>query len=307
MTDWATTDLLRSLAETVLILGLIYGAYADLRRREVSDTLWVALGIVGALLGLLDALSHGLSDALLWLVVSGFVLEHMVPWDAALARRSENLPGLIEIALYLGVGALLAIEGLLNGIGPNGLPLTVLAVYAGVLFARALFEVGVLYGGADAKALMVAGLLVPLDAIPLLALPPSATTILSIYPFTVSLLMDAAIFSAGVPIYLALLNAVRGEFEFPRAFTGFRIPVDELADRYVWLKDPTFNRDAEEEAVETTADDVALRRRQQAELRARGITRVWVTPQLPFIVFLAAGAIAAVVAGNLIFDLVALL
>ncbi len=301
------TDLLRSLSQAVLVVGLLYGAYTDLRRREVSDRLWVVLGIAGAVLGLVDALTRSITDALLWVVVSVFVLEHMVPWDVALARRSENLPGIVEIVIYAAVGLLLAAEGLVHGIGPDGLPLTVLAVYAGVLFARALFEVGVLYGGADAKALMVAGLLVPLDAAPLLGLPASATTILAVYPFTVSLLMDAAIFSASVPIYLAIRNAVRGDFELPRGFTGYRIHVDELADRFVWLKDPTFDRDAEEEEVETTEDDVALRRRQQAELRARGVTRIWVTPQLPFIVFLAAGAVAAIVAGNLIFDLAALL
>lgn len=307
MSDTTLTEVLRSVASVLLVGGLAFGAYADLKWREVSDRLWIGLGVAGGVLGLFDALAHATTDALLWLVVTAFVLEHLVPWDVALARRSENLPGLVEIAVYVGVGALLAGVGLERGVGPGALPITVIAVYVSVVFARALFEVGVLYGGADAKALMVAGLLVPIDAVPLLALPASAASILALYPFTISLLMDAAIFSAGVPVYLALLNAARGEFEFPRAFVGYRLDVAELGKRFVWLKDPTFGSDPEEEAVETSEDDRALRARQQAELEARGVRRVWVTPQLPFIVFLAAGTVAALLAGNLVFDLAALL
>ena len=307
MTESVLTEGVRILGASALIAGLTYGAYADLRWREVSDRLWIVLGALGAVLGVVVESERGPLAVALWVVVSAFVLEHMIPWDVALERRAEGLPGILEVLLYVGVGGLLTAVGFLDGVGPSGLPLTVIAVYASVLFARLLFEVRILYGGADAKALMVGGVLVPLDATPLVALPVTATTILAIYPFTISLLMDAAIFSAGVPIYLALRNAARGEFEFPRGFTGYRLDVDDLADRFVWLRDPTFGGPSEEAEVETSEDDRALRRRQQAELKARGVTRVWVTPQLPFVVFLAAGTLAAVVLGNIVFDLAALL
>ena len=40
---------------------------------------------------------------------------------------------------------------------------------------------------------------------------------------------------------------------------------------------------------------------------AEGATRVWVTPQIPFVVLMAGGAIVGVLAGSLAFDLFAAL
>jgi len=40
-----------------------------------------------------------------------------------------------------------------------------------------------------------------------------------------------------------------------------------------------------------------------AELNSRGIERVWVTPQIPFLVIMAVGVVGALLAGNVLFDL----
>jgi preflagellin peptidase FlaK len=292
-----------------LWVGLGIAAYRDWVAREVSDALWILLALVGgaAAFTVLAASGVGPLGELLWIVLGLFVIEHLLPWDEALARRWESLPGVLEVILYLGLGAALAGLAIRDGVGPSGVPVAVLAGYLGVVFARALFEIGLLYGGADAKALMVAGFVVPIFASPWIPLPAAATTLLAFYPFAVTLLMDAAVFSITIPLGLALRNVARGEFEFPRAFIGYRLDVVDLADRFVWLRDPTFQRGARDEEAETSADDRALRVRQRDELLARGIRRVWVTPQLPYVVFLALGAVAGIVAGNLIFDLAALL
>jgi prepilin signal peptidase PulO-like enzyme (type II secretory pathway) len=136
---------------------------------------------------------------------------------------------------------------------------------------------------------MVAGILVPFFPHPILSLPTSATLILSALPFSLTVVVDAALLSIVVPIYLGLRNVARGEFELARGFTGFRIPA------------------AEEAEVETSEEDRALRQRQAEQLTALGVDRVWVTPQLPFLLFLAMGAGAALVAGNLLVDILALL
>jgi preflagellin peptidase FlaK len=177
------------------------------------------------------------------------------------------------------------------------------AVVVSAFLARGLFEAGVLYGGADAKALMIAGLLIPLDPVPYLSVPPPAAALLAYYPFALNLLMDAALFSAAIPVALALRNAFRGEFEFPRSFVGYTVPVEELPRRFVWLRDPTFQRDEGE--PDTAEGDLAMRVRQMETLSARGVTRVWVTPQLPFVILLLAGAIGALLVGNLVFDVAA--
>lgn len=315
MSSVGAVELAAAASAALLAAGLVAAAWTDWRTREVRDGLWLGLSVAGLLLGLVPFLAApvpsgplgGRLGLLLWVVLGVFVLEHLLPWDEALGERHPELPGRIELAVYvvLGVGV---IGGAIElGLGPGGVPVAVLAVYLGIVFARVLFELGLLYGGADAKAIMVASLLVPLWASAPLVPSGPAHALLSVYPFAVTMLMNAALLSVVVPLALALRNLRRGDFEFPRGFTGYRLPVAELGRSFVWIKDPTFDPSSEEAGVETTEDDQRLRERRQAELVAQGATSVWVTPQLPFVVLLAAGAIVALLAGNLLFDVAQLL
>jgi len=305
------TGVTDGVAVAVLWIGLGYAAWVDWRTREVEDHVWVAMAVAGLVLGVVRAwpgaggsvAPDGYRSVGLWLLVAGLALEHFVPWDEAVGRFREWLPGAIELVLYALVGAVLATDAWTFGVDTG--VVAALAAYVGILLARALFEVRLLYGGADAKAMMVAGVVVPVWAAPWIAVPASATTILAAYPFALTLLMDGALCAAVVPIALAVHNLRAGDFEFPRGFTGFRIDVADLPERFVWVRDPTFDSTADE--AETSEDDRKIRERQRDELRARGITRIWVTPQLPFVILLAAGAVAAVLVGNMVFDLAALL
>ena len=298
-------DLVNWAGIAVALGGLGYAAWTDWKTREVSDHLWEVMAATGAVLGFVAFGTSGALAAVLWIVISLFVGQHLLPWDVALEKLRPWLPGVVEVGMYVGTFAVLAIAFVTAGLGPSGLPIPVVAVFASVLLARLMFEIGLLYGGADAKALMVVALLVPLDVSPLLSLPRTASSVLAIYPFALNLVMNAALLSLSVPIGIAIRNLGRGDFEFPRGFVGYRIPVGELPHRFVWLRDPTFRRESEE--AETSDEDRQVRERQAKELAASGAREVWVTPQLPFVVLLAAGAVAAVVAGNLLFDLFAAL
>jgi archaeal preflagellin peptidase FlaK len=237
----------------------------------------------------------------IWILVAVLALQHMFPWDNLLGPDRAGVADLLEGVAYAAVLVAVVVAAIHVGIGPNGVPLVAVAVLATVLFARALFEIGVLYGGADAKALMIAGLLVPLFPSPWLPQTASVALLLSVLPFSVNVLVDAALLAVAIPIGIGLRNALRGEFEFPRGFSGYMIPVRELPDRFAWLKDP-LSADAEEDA-ETSEEDREIRRRAAKELESQGVERVWVTPQIPFVVLLALGAVAALVSGNLILDI----
>lgn len=290
----------------VLVSGLVLASYQDLKDREVSDGVWQALGLVGAAVGVVALWGNPLAVAL-WVLVSLWALEHLFAWDTPLERISERLPGWIEVAVYVGVFAAIIVCAVEFGVGGSGVPIAIIGVAGAILLARGLFEVGVLYGGADAKALMIAGLLIPIDAAPLWS-PPVASALLAYYPYAITVLIDAALFAIIVPIAIAVRNLSTHEFEFPRGFTGYTIPVDELPRRYVWIKDPMFSGNSDEDPEpQTTEEDRALRQRQAEELTKKGVTRVWVTPQLPFILWILAGTVAALVAGNLLFDLISAL
>jgi len=291
-----------------LLAGLAFAAVADLRTREVTDRVWQLLGIVGLVIGAVLLAPDGPVPLVLWIVVAALALQHMFAWDLALGPGREGYADLIELVLYVVVVAIIATTAARVGIGSSGVPYPVIACLATVLFARGLFEAGVLYGGGDAKALMTASVLVPTFATPVLFHPDVLAPVIGLLPYSFDLLMDAAILSIGIPIVIAVRNVFRGEFHGLQGFTGYEIPVSELPQRFVWVRDPTYgSARQQEDEIETSEDDRKRRVEIAAELAGRGVRRVWVTPQIPFLVLMALGAVAALLAGNLVLDLVSVL
>jgi hypothetical protein len=291
-------------ATVVLLAGFVAAAVVDWRTREVDDRLWLGIALVGGALQAVVVSPGGLVPEVVWLVVVGLAVQHLVPWDEAVFRNDPSLAGYLELAGYVAVGVGLLLVGWRYGVGPSGLPAVAVAVYVSVLIARGLFESGLLYGGADAKALMVAAVAVPIDASPWLAPHGPALAILSLYPFAVTVLMNGAVAAIVVPLALLLRNARHRDWNGLRTFTGYPLDVELLPQRYVWVADPTFRRDDDSE---TSEDDQHERERLRDELRAKGIRAVWVTPQIPFVVLLAVGAILGVAVGNVVLDLLSLL
>lgn len=288
----------------VLIVGFAYAAVADWREREVSDRLWQGMGGIGVVLGALALARGGALPVVLWIVVGLLTLEHVFPWDVRLGDWWQTHANHVELLAYVVVLVLVGTAVARAGIGATGVPWVVIALLSVVFLARGLFELGVLYGGADAKALMIAALLVPVFPVPWLA-GQNTAFVLAFVPFPVSLLTNAALLSIIVPIVLAVRNVRRGEFSFPSGFTGYSLPVEELPRHYVWVKDPAVPSDPAADDVETSAEDTARRTEIARDLTSRGIRRVWVSPQVPFLTVMALGAFSALIAGNLLLDLLA--
>jgi preflagellin peptidase FlaK len=294
-------------AVAVLLAGFAYASASDLRTREVTDVLWQVMGLLGVFLGALALAPGGALPVALWSVVGLLALQHMFSWDERLGEFGDRYADLIEGASYAAGVVVIALAAVRYGIGPSTVPYAAIALLLTILFARGLFQLGVLYGGADAKAVMVSGILVPTFAFAPWSPTSRVAALTAVVPFSVNLLMDAALASLAIPIAIALTNAARHEFSLRRGFTGFTIPVDELPDRFVWVRDPTVGVAREEEAdLETSEDDRRRREEVAAGLRSKGVARVWVTPQIPFLVLLTAGALVALLAGNLVLDLLAL-
>lgn len=292
------------LSVAALVIGFAYAAVVDLREREASDRLWQAMGLVGLGVGVAVAAPGGLVPMVLWVVVGLLVLEHVFPWDLALGGWWDRHAGVVEVTGYVASVSVVAAAVGYFGLGVAGVPWAVVVVLVVVLFARGLFELGVLYGGADVKALMIAGLLVPTFAAPVLLGGGGPFAAIAYLPFAVSLLTNAALFSLAVPLAIAFHNLRRGEFEFPDGFTGYTLPVAELPRRFVWVRDPAVPESDDEDDAETSAEDTARRTHLAQLLAARGLRRVRVSPQVPFLTLMAFGAIAALLAGNLLLDLI---
>lgn len=288
-------------------VGLALATAADARTREVPDRLWQIAAGLGAALGAGLLVSDGPGPVLVWLLVAGFALQHLFPWDERWDGGSSRLPGIIETVLYVGTGAILFGAGWAYGLGGDGVPIAALALYGTVLLARGLFELRALYGGADAKAVITVGILLPLWSTPFVGQVPTLSAVMAVVPFALTALIDAAVLALLVPIALAIRNGRRREFSFPKGFLGMYIPTEQLAVRYVSLYHPRWEGGRAPEEPDTSEQDRELRVRQAADLREQGIGRVWVVPQIPLVLFLALGAGVALLFGNIVLDLVALL
>ncbi len=270
-------------------------SYFDWRIREVRDELWLAGGLLGGVLLILSSGTTSLPLFGLYVLVVVFTVQHFIPWDARLDKHPQAVVAL-EGGLYFVVVLAATLAYLYLKPAP---PAEFYAVVVAVVLSRVLFETGLLYGGADAKAMMTAGLLLPLAAAPLLVtLPPNLQyPLLQDIPFAFTMLVNGAVVTLAVPIVILAYNLSHGERRLPRAFHMYEIPTRELPHRFVWLKDPA---PSERSREETTAEDEELRRKQAHELLSKGIDRVWVTPQLPFLIALALGALIGVLFGDLL-------
>lgn len=209
-------------------------------------------------------------------------------------RRVDNRVWLVAGA----VGALLLVAEAVAVGFPQ--PVLLLSIPVVVALAWLLYQARLLFGGADAKALMALAVLIPFHTAlePLLPLAPSFLTRFA-FPFAV--FADALLVTILIPPALFVYNMVRGDRELPIAFVGYRIAVEDLATSWAW----PMERPAADGAIERSyfpsrkeADVTA------GELREAGVERVWVTPKVPFMIPLALGFGMAFVAGDVLSALV---
>lgn len=149
---------------------------------------------------------------------------------------------------------------------------------------------GHLFGGADAKGLMVLAALAPWPPPREHALQPALDA-----------LANGALAMALVPLLFLAANLARGHLALPAALLGTRLPLEAARRAHVW-------------PMQVAGEDGALRwrywqriggglDREYAALERAGATHVWVTPKVPFLVPLAAGWALAWTHGNVLLAL----
>lgn len=290
---------------------LAVAAVSDVRTRRVRDPLWVAMGTAGLLLLAAQiALSYWSWDD--WLLFASAVLLFYAVFYGKPILDEDRIHLRPFRILWLGLAALAFVLALLfpnpwaTAMLPPGafvLPDVELATMPVLIVVyQGFYQVGLLRGGADTKALIALTLLVPLypDAspFPILVASPAVTQAMHVvFPFSLVVLADAAVLMLVVPVAYLVLNVVRREFEWPVGFLGTKVSIDAIP-RHAWVMERIDDRG------ERYAVLVPSRERDESaeveKLRAAGATRIWVETKIPFILLLFLGFLVAFFIGNLI-------
>jgi len=238
MVDATILDIIRLITGTIL---LAYASHTDIKTRRAANILWVIMGIVGAILLVIQYLDGGFPN--IWYLVF--------------------------------------------------IPIMIALMYA-------FFQMRLLFGGADAKALMALAILIPIQ--PIMWTFPLLRHDFSL-PGSWIIFANATILFLFIPISLLLYNLIKRNIKFPHCLLGYVITVEKAKQTFVWpmekIKDGKRklvympkNFDVDEELV---------------EFEKLGITEIWVTPKIPFMIPLLAGFLAAFFLGDILLQIVRIL
>ena len=297
-------DLLDTLRLVFGAAVLTYAARSDWRTREVRDRAWILLGSVGLILFGYELVRDAVEAIIALALVPAVVLFYGVFFgEDFVTETGWRFPpatfAAYGIALVAALYPIVTLSQVGDALGLRSFVVTLTPAVMMLVF-RGMYQAHLIKGGADAKAMIAIAALVPMypsldPALPLLTLGPRIQEALTIvFPFAFLVLLNAALLLVIVPIALLLSNAARGDAEIPEAFLGYTVPVDRVP-RFVWFMDQVVEGEHVRILFPRKRQDRAAIAR---DLKVAGVSRVWVTPQLPFLVPLAIAYVVSFVIGN---------
>jgi preflagellin peptidase FlaK len=161
--------------------------------------------------------------------------------------------------------------------------LTAVSIGVTVPFALLLYVFGM--GGADVKAMWALAVLVPLP--PDVGSFPLVEVIIPVFPFVI--LLNSLLLIVALPVVYLAYNIRQGTCLFPYCLFGYKMRASTAKNAFFWsMEDDSGPRI-------TPAKDMDIAR--------FGDREIWVTPQLPFLVFIAIGFAIAFFYGDILFGI----
>ncbi len=178
--------------------------------------------------------------------------------------------------------------------------LPILAAVYLMLFIVLLYMLDLIRGGADAKALLALSVIFPIypaiDTLPLIQ--PETSSAELVFPFTFAVLVTAAVIVALLPIGFTIKNIASREFKFPYGALGYKVDVEHLSGKHVWLMENIVEGVPRLHTRPRRDEDLG---KEIELLKSAGVSRVWVTPKVPFIIPLTVGVVFVAIVGNIFF------
>jgi len=165
------------------------------------------------------------------------------------------------------------------------IPIMIILIYV-------FFQLRLISGGADAKAIMALAILVPLE--PSIIEFPLWN---SFMPFSWVVLTNSLLICLIIPLYFILLNIIRGNIEIPYCFFGYRLTIGKAKEQFVWPLEKIVDGKRKFYWIPKKFDiddDLEI-------FEKNGIKEIWVTTKIPFIIPLLIGFIFSFVFGDILF------
>ncbi len=224
-------------------------------------------------------------------LITGVVILSYASYTDIKTRKAANILWVI----MGGIGVvLLIIQAITIGF-ENLYYLLFIPIMIGLIYC--FFQFRLIFGGADAKALMALSILVPIYPT-ILQFPILTSGMPSIMPAPWIIFSNSVIIFLVIPLSLLLYNLIKRDVAFPHSFLGYTMSVADAKQTFVWPLERIV--DGKRKFVYMPKDfdtDKELE-----EFEKLDIKKIWVTPKIPFMIPLFLGFIITFLIGDLLFS-----
>ena len=223
-------------------------------------------------------------------LITGIAILSYASYTDIKTRKASNINWLVMGGIG---GILLLVQYFTVGFGNQinyliFIPIMIVLMYV-------LFQLRLIFGGADAKALMAIAILVPLA--PVISQFPLWGK--SLMPASWFIFSNSVILFLFIPLSLLLFNIAKRNIQLPYALLGYKMDLSKAREKFVWPL---------EKIVDGKRKFIYIPKYFEIEdeldeFEKNGINKIWVTPKIPFMIPLIAGFICAFVLGDILYYL----
>ena len=275
--------LIQSFVAASVCLAMLFAAYSDMRTREISDLYWKFIGAIGVAGWVLIALSEGTFG-----IPAGL---------AAIAQILFLVSVLCETRID---GTVLEIASVILALIPAALPGGTIEYSVPVFFCvlfHVLYSIGIVRGGADAKALMAISIAIPVYPELGFGVFSGNGVLESLMVPSFSVLFLASVLSvAGCAVYCTVRNH---GVSVPGFYCGYMMPVADVCSSFVWPAEDIVDGKRCRCSIPEEGKNVEICDR----FRSLGLSEIYVTPMVPFVVPIAFSLIFVLLFGSPMFIL----
>lgn len=276
-------------------LFLLVASIRDLKTRKVPNELWIVMGFIAMTILFVELIFKDVS----WVHFLIFIPVGVLFSEAFIDRPPIYREGKLNF-LVLGwlILPLAVFVYMLNVLSDSMIFWSLAMIPAIMLFAFVMYFFYIIYGGADAKAIITLAILVPFyPTIPHLThriiSEDKIELLQAFFPFTLVILLNSSLIVLVFPISYFFINLFKGDIDIPLMFFGYKKKVDEIEDSFVWPMQYYEENELKTELFPRTRSDEKI-----ASLKEKNIRTTWATPKVPFIVPMFVGFLISFLIGN---------